>query len=182
MVSERYLRTTVHGEGTDRTAPEIAPLGLEPDKEFVELLDKSGKPFRKSSVKSNVARFQDLPPGEVYARLIVDENGDGVWTTGNYEEQLQPEEVFYYPGLFTIREYSDHSEIWDIHSKPVIKQKPLEITTNKPQEKKKRNPNLDRQNEQRQGQQSSPFSGMGGGRGGGRGGSSSMQPPYGGAR
>jgi hypothetical protein len=43
------------------------------------------------------------------------------------------------------------------------------------------NPNLDRQNEQRQGQQSSPFSGFGGGRGGGRGGSTSMQP-YGGIR
>jgi uncharacterized protein (DUF2141 family) len=161
---------------------EITLSGLEPNKEaFVELLDKSGKPFRKSSVKSSVARFQDLPPGEVYARLIVDENGDGVWTTGNYEEQLQPEEVFYYPGLFTIREYSDHSESWDIRTKPVIEQKPLEITTNKPQEKKKRNPNLDRQNEQRQGQQSSPFSGFGGGRGGGRGGSTSMQP-YGGIR
>ncbi|MGI6519731.1 MAG: Ig-like domain-containing protein [Fermentimonas sp.] len=160
---------------------EITLSGLQPDKEaFVELLDKSGKPFRKSSVKSNVARFQDLPPGEVYARLIVDYNGDGVWTTGNYEEQRQPEEVYYYPGLFTIREYSDHSESWDIRSKPVIEQKPLEITTNKPQEKK-RNPNLDRQNEQRQGQQSSPFSGMGGGRGGGRGGGTTMQP-YGGAR
>ena len=116
---------------------EITLSGLEPDKKaFVELLDKSGKPFRKSLVKSNVARFQDLPPGELYARLIVDENDDGVWTTGNYEEQRQPEEVFYYPGLFTIREYTDHSESWDIRSKPVIEQKPLEITTNKPQEKR----------------------------------------------
>jgi hypothetical protein len=126
-------------------------------------------------VKSNVARFQDLPPGELYARLIVDENDDGVWTTGNYEEQRQPEEVFYYPGLFTIREYTDHSESWDIRSKPVIEQKPLEITTNKPQEKK-RNPNLDRQNERQQGQQSSPFSGFGGGRGGDRGAGTTMQP------
>ncbi len=164
---------------------EIAITGLEPGKEaFVELLDKSGKPFRKSLVKSNVARFQDLPPGEMYARLIVDENGDGVWTTGNYEEQRQPEEVFYYPGLFTIRAYTDHSESWNIRSKPVIEQKPLEITTNKPQERK-RNPNLDRQNEQRQGQQSSPFSGMGSGRsesrGGSRGGGASMQT-YGGTR
>lgn len=156
---------------------EIALSGLEPDKEaFVELLDKSGKPFRKSSVKSNAARFQDLPPGEVYARLIVDENGDGVWTTGNYEEQRQPEEVFYYPGLFTIRAYSDHSENWDIRSKLVIEQKPLEITTNKPEERR-RNPNLNRQNEQQQRQQSSPFSGISSGRGG----STSMQP-FGGAR
>ncbi|MGI6572419.1 MAG: hypothetical protein ACOX19_03130 [Fermentimonas sp.] len=125
------------------------------------MLDKFGVNL-SGKVRSNQAwlAFKTSRLGEVYARLIVDENGDGVWTTGNYEEQLQPEEVFYYPGLFTIREYSDHSESWDIRTKPVIEQKPLEITTNKPQEKKKRNPNLDRQNEQRQGQQSSPFSGF----------------------
>ena len=46
----------------------------------------------------------------------------------------------YYPGLFDWA-YTDHSESWNIRSKPVIEQKPLEITTNKPQERK-RNPSL----------------------------------------
>ncbi len=142
---------------------EITISGLKPDKEaFVELLDKTGKPFRKSFVKLNVARFQDLPPGDIYARLVIDENSDGVWTTGNYEEKRQPDEVYYYPGMFVIRAYSDHSESWNIHSEPVIQQKPLEITINKPKEKK-RNPNLEKERErQQQGQQGSPFSGMGG--------------------
>ena len=111
-----------------------------------------------------MARFQDLPPGDVYARLVIDDNNDGMWTTGNYEEKRQPEEVFYYPGNFVIRAFSDHSESWDIRSTPVIKQKPLEITTNKPEEKR-RNPNLEReqQRQQQQGQQGSPFGGIGGG-------------------
>jgi len=138
---------------------------------FVELLDKSDKPFRKSNVKANVARFQDLSPGDIYARIVIDENNDGVWTTGNYEMNRQPEEVFYYPGKWVIRAYSDHLEDWQIDAVPVIRQKPLEITKNKPEEKKRRNPNQERENQQ-QNQQSSPF-GFGGG--GGSGGSFPMQ-------
>lgn len=142
---------------------EMLISGLPPGKAaFVELLDKSDKPFRKSSVKGNNARFQDLLPGEFYARLVVDEDEDGYWTTGNYETKRQPEEVFYYPGKLLIRAYSDHLEEWDLKRLPVIQQKPLEITKNKPEEKKRRDPNLERERERQQ--QSSPFSGMGGSR------------------
>ena len=127
---------------------------------FVELLDKSDKPFRKSFVKGNTVRFQDLQPGEIYARLVIDENRDGVWTTGNYEDKRQPEMVYYYPGKWMIRAYSDHMEEWQINTVEVIRQKPLEITKNKPEEKKRRDPNRDRNNQQ-QNQQSSPFGSSG---------------------
>ncbi|WP_298653844.1 Ig-like domain-containing protein [uncultured Proteiniphilum sp.] len=151
---------------------EISVSGLPEGKPaFVELLDKSDKPFRKSHVKAGRVRFQDLPPGEVYARIVIDENDDGIWTTGNYEEGRQPEEVFYYPGKFVIRAYSDHAEDWNIRSTPVREQKPLEITKNKPEEKKRRDPNLERE-QQQQNQKSSSFSGMGTG---GSGASSRMQ-------
>jgi hypothetical protein len=141
---------------------EISIAGLPEGKPaFVELLDKSDKPFRRSYVKADMARFQDLPPGEIYARIVIDENNDGAWTTGNYEEGRQPEEVFYYPGKFVIRAYSDHSEDWNIRSTPVTEQKPLEITKNKPEEKKRRDPNRERQ---QQNQQGSSFSGSGGNR------------------
>lgn len=157
---------------------EISISGLPEGKPaFVELLDKSDKPFRKSYVKTNSAKFQDLPPGEIYARVVIDDNNDGLWTTGNYEEKRQPEEVFYYPGKFVIRAYSDHSEDWDIRSVSVITQKPQEIIKNKPQEKKRRDPNQERDRQQQQGQQSSPFSGRGGG--GGSSSSSSMLQPGG---
>ncbi|WP_286832969.1 MULTISPECIES: Ig-like domain-containing protein [unclassified Proteiniphilum] len=142
---------------------EISITGL-PDGEnaFVELLDNSDKPFRKSIVKEGKARFQDLLPGEIYARIVIDSNGDGVWTTGNYDDKRQPEELFYYPDKFQIRAFSDHSEEWNILSTPVVSQKPIEITKNKPEEKKKRrDPNQERERQQ-QSRQSSPFSGMGG--------------------
>ena len=117
---------------------------------FVELLNNTDKPFRKSSVKGNIVKFQDLPPGELYARLIIDDNEDGKWTTGSYEELRQPEKVYYYNGKFVIRAFSDHLEDWDILAQPVTKQKPLEITKNKPQEKKRRNPNEELERQQQQ--------------------------------
>ena len=132
-------------------------------KAFVELLNSSDKPFRKSDVKGDVVRFQDLSPGEIYARLIIDDNEDGLWTTGSYEELRQPEKVYYYPDKFVIRAYSDHIEDWNLLAVPVIKQKPLEITINKPQEKQRRNPNEEREQQQQQNRQSSPMQGLGGG-------------------
>ena len=143
---------------------QISISGLpEGKKAFVELLNNSDKPFRKNDVKGNVVRFQDLPPGEVYARLIIDDNEDGLWTTGNYEELRQPEKVYYYPDKFVIRAYSDHLEEWNLHAVTEIKQKPLEITINKPKEKQRRNPNEERQQQQQQNSQSSPMQGLGGG-------------------
>ena len=63
-----------------------------------------------------------------------------------------------------IRAYSDHIEEWDLNAVPEIKQKPLEITINKPQEKKRRNLNEERQQQQQQqNRQSSPMQGLGGG-------------------
>lgn len=151
---------------------EITITGLPEDKEaFVELLDKSDKPFRKSFVKENVVRFQDLTPGDIYGRIVIDDNDDGLWTTGNYEASRQPEKVFYYPGKWIIRAYADHIEEWQLDAVQVIRQKPLEITKNKPEEKKRRDPNRERATQQ-QNQQNSPISAFGGGRDSG---GSSMQ-------
>ena len=105
---------------------------------YVELLDAQDKPFRKKRVKDNEALFLDLNPGKIYARLFIDENEDGEWTTGNYEKKRQPEMVYYNPKMHEIRAFTNHEESWDLKETPLYKQKPLEITKNKPEEKKKK--------------------------------------------
>lgn len=117
---------------------------------YVELLDQADKPFRKVRVKNNEALIFDIDPGKIYARLFIDENGDGEWTTGNYDKKRQPEMVYYYPKPYEIRAYTDHEEDWNLLSLPLDKQKPVDILKNKPEEKKKRNLNEERG---RQGQQ-----------------------------
>ena len=134
---------------------------------YIELLDAQDKPFRKKIVKNSEALFMDLNPGKLYARLFIDDNNDGVWTTGNFENQLQPEVIYYNPKNYEIRAFTNHEESWSIKEYPFEQQKPLEITKNKPEEKKKRNRNEeDKQQRQSQGSTNNPSMNAGGAIGG----------------
>ena len=108
---------------------------------FVELLSSGDAPVRKAKVKDGGVLFMDLKPDKYYARIVIDTNGNGVWDTGNYAEKRQPEEVYYSPKMYEIMQNWQVEETWNVNSTPLAKQKPLEITKNKPKEatKKKRN-------------------------------------------
>lgn len=108
---------------------------------FVELLSSGDAPVRKAKVKDGGVLFMDLKPDKYYARIVIDTNSNGVWDTGNYIEKRQPEEVYYSPKMYEIMQNWQVEETWNVNSTPLAKQKPLEITKNKPKEatKKKRN-------------------------------------------
>ena len=108
---------------------------------FVELLSSGDAPVRKAKVKDGGVLFMDLKPDKYYARIVIDTNGNGVWDTGNYIKKRQPEEVYYSPKMYEIMQNWQVEETWNVNSTPLAKQKPLEITKNKPKEatKKKRN-------------------------------------------
>ena len=123
---------------------------------YVELLDAQDKPFRKVRVKDSEALFMDLNPGKLYARLFIDENEDGEWTSGNYELKRMPETVYYNHKWYEIRAFTNHEESWNLNERPFDKQKPLDITKNKPEEKKQKR---DRNEEERQNRRSQRSSG-----------------------
>lgn len=108
---------------------------------YVELLNTSDVPVRKVKVRDGMALFWDLKPDKYYARLVVDLNGNGKWDTGNYAEKRQPEVVYYSPKKYEVMQNWDVEETWNVNDAPWTRQKPLEITKNKPKEatKKKRN-------------------------------------------
>jgi hypothetical protein len=127
--------------------------GLKADETaFVELLNTADAPIRKAKVKDGGALFMNLDPANYYARIILDANGNGKWDTGDYFKKIQPEEVYYYNKYFEIKEYWNVEEQWDIRAVEPTKQKPLEITKNKPQEKKTKREQLEQQ-EKRNNQQ-----------------------------
>lgn len=107
---------------------------------FVELLTSADTPVRKAKVKDGGALFMDLKPDKYYVRIVIDENNNGVWDTGNYAEKRQPEKVYYSPKVYNIPQNWQVEETWSLNDAPLSKQKPLEITKNKPKEatKKKR--------------------------------------------
>ena len=130
---------------------------------YVELLNAQDKPFRKVRVKDSEALFMDLNPGKLYARLFIDENEDGEWTSGDYDFKRLPETVYYNPKWYEIRAFTNHEESWNLNERPFDKQKPLEITKNKPEEKKKRNRNEEERERSGSQRSSNPSMNIGGG-------------------
>lgn len=131
----------------------IRVSGVDSIPSFMELLDKSDKPIRKVRVIDNAAVFKDVNPGTYYIRIILDANNNGVWDTGDFDKQLQPELVCYYPGVFEITAFFtfDQTEPWVIDPATLAKQKPLEITKQKPQDtesKRKKTEEQEKRNEQ----------------------------------
>ena len=125
---DEYGHLYLNIEGIDTTA-------------YVELLNSSDTPVRKVKVKNGGALFMDLKPDKYYVRLVVDLNDNGKWDTGNYADKRQPEEVFYSPVKYNVMQNWQVEETWNVKATPLAKQKPIEITKNKPKEatKKKRN-------------------------------------------
>jgi hypothetical protein len=78
-------------------------------------------------------------------RAYADTNGNGEWDSGIYDQQQQPEMVYYYPKSITIRELWDLSENWNLTATPAYRQKPYDITKQRAEEKKNvRNLNAER--------------------------------------
>jgi hypothetical protein len=132
---------------------------------FGQLLDNSEKVIRTSALYNGELIFEDLRPGKYYLRYIDDTNGNGKWDTGKYSEKQQPEKVYYFEGFWDIRKYTDYDDnVWDIKKNPVEKQKPLDITKNKPavaKQPRKNEQNNKQQNQQQNTNSNRPMSGGG---------------------
>lgn len=112
---------------------------------FVELLDAQDKVLRKRPVRNGQADFYYLAAGKYCARLINDRNENGIWDTGNYEQNIQPEEVYYYWQILDLKVRFELNQDWDLNSRSLDKQKPDEMKKQKPDEaKKKQNKNRER--------------------------------------
>ncbi len=102
----------------------------------VQLLDRGDKPVAEGEVVNGRVDFFYLKPGDYYLRMYIDRNANGKWDTGEYATQTQPEEVFYFPKPLTLRAKFDIEQEWDYRGIERTKQKPAEITKQKPDKEK----------------------------------------------
>lgn len=117
---------------------------------FVELLNQD-KPVKRVPVENGNAEFYFVKPGKYYVRLVMDHNNDGKWTTGNFGEKLQAEEVYYYPSALELKQQWDVTQDWNLESTPWDKQKPQEITKQKEDAAKTiKNRNAERERKKRE--------------------------------
>lgn len=115
---------------------------------ILQLMSASDAIVKEARAEKSVATFRYVKPGKYYLRALVDLNGNGIWDTGDYDQDLQAEAVYYYPREIECKEKWDVSQNWNVLSTPVYKQKPLAITKQKPDAVKKlKNRNLQRARE-----------------------------------
>jgi uncharacterized protein (DUF2141 family) len=103
----------------------------------VQLLNSSGNVVKEVLAKGGVARFDYVTPAKYYVSAFVDVNGNGIWDTGNYETDLQPEDVYYYTREIECKEKWDITQPWNLTATPRFKQKPQAITKQKADSKKR---------------------------------------------
>lgn len=103
----------------------------------VQLLNGSGNVVKHAKVSGGTAEFYYVRPGKYYLSAFVDRNENGIWDTGDYYTDLQPEEVYYYPKEIECKAKWDITTSWNVTAVPLTAQKPAAITKQKPDKEKK---------------------------------------------
>ena len=78
-------------------------------------------------------------------RLIVDDNDNGEWDTGDYDANRQPEMVYYYPSQIECRAKWDVTQTWNPTQQRLDNQKPALLV----KQRSERRRNLKGRNAQR---------------------------------
>lgn len=79
---------------------------LKHDKDF-SVIDEINSPANK-----NYFEFNFIDPGEYLFRLLVDENENGKWDSGDFLSGQQPEPIYLYPEVIKTRAMWDSAETW----------------------------------------------------------------------
>lgn len=111
----------------------------------VQMLNNSDEVVKETTTTDGNASFFYVKPGTYYARMFIDSNKNGKWDTGEYAADRQAETTYYYPEKIECKAKWDLNLTWNPTARSLEKQKPMEITKQKPeQEKTIKKRNLDR--------------------------------------
>ena len=103
----------------------------------VQLLSNGDKVIKEMTTNQGIATFYYIKPGTYYLRAFIDNDGDGLWDTGEYDKQQQAESVYYYPQKIECRAKWDVPVKWDLSKTPLYQQKPRELVKQKGDTQKK---------------------------------------------
>lgn len=113
---------------------------LDSSQVVMQLLNTSDEPVYQAikPVGTQEVKMAFINPGTYYARLIIDENANGKWDTGNPVDSVaqQPEEVYYFAKKLNLKKNWDIDQTWNIYELPIDQQKPNAIKKNKPKLKR----------------------------------------------
>ncbi|MEY2829282.1 MAG: hypothetical protein RIQ33_1140 [Bacteroidota bacterium] len=81
---------------------------------YAELLNSAKQIVAKENVKRNHISWKNLVPGTYTVRILVDENADTEWNTGNYFKHHQPEKYLFYPNEVIVKPNWDNELEWKL--------------------------------------------------------------------
>ena len=93
----------------------------------IQLLNEKDVVLRTLPATKDGAKFEYLTPATYYLRLYVDLNGDGEWTTGDWQLKRQPEPIYYFPSKLKLRANWDFEETFDHLATPQVESKPKSL-------------------------------------------------------
>jgi hypothetical protein len=121
----------------------VTLVGMKDSAMVVQLLNKQDKPVKELTTRNGVAEFFYVKPASYYLRAFIDQNGNSLWDTGKYEEDLQADGMYYYPEPLECKAKWDVTRNWRLDAYKRFQQKPQAITKQKPdKEKQLRNRNV----------------------------------------
>ena len=90
----------------------------------IEVLDKRDTVVQHSSLITHHSplTFSHLPAGDYTLRAVLDANGDGHWTPGDYRLQRQPEQVVFFEKTLSLREKWEIEEHWIVRKEKRLKE------------------------------------------------------------
>ena len=146
-LASRAFKQGLRVKADDAFSSLTVQLGGVPDSVplVVQLLNGSDAVVKQVVASGGTADFFYVSPGTYYLRAFADANRNGLWDTGDYDADRQPETVYYYNRRVECKARWDVTTSWNLTALPAYSQKPADITKQKPdQEKKLRNRNADR--------------------------------------
>jgi hypothetical protein len=101
-------------------------INFKPERQNIDyiimLQTTSGALLQKEAAKGDkVLNYLHLEPGSYKITAIEDENGNGIWDTGDYRAKRQPERILFFDKPITIRGFWDLEEDFIIRAKADIK-------------------------------------------------------------
>lgn len=101
--------------------------GMEGKQAICHLIDGQDRVVKQVVTANGAAEFYYIKPGTYYLRMIVDDNGNGRWDTGDFAQDRQPEWVYYYPKEIECKAKWDVTQAWDPTQRKLNEQKPPKL-------------------------------------------------------
>ena len=101
-----------------------------------QLISGKDKVTKETVTDNGVIEFFYVMPGTYYIRMFYDDNKNGKWDTGNFDENLQPEMVFFYPDKVECKEKWDITLSGDTRKRNPDRGKPEAIKQQKADQQK----------------------------------------------